>query len=300
MTATTRRQVALLVAAAVATGCGGQGAPPAGGPAQPSPTPVAAADLGLTAEVRQYRRDVALDRLEVTVTNGGDRPVLLATVALDSPGLSASGVTTDARLEPGRRVDLVTAFGSATCPAPGAPEGSAGDATVRLTVGVDGAPPVPVVLTLAAPVPVLDLVHARLCARQERERAYTLGWTGQWQRADDATGPALRGALRLRRGDAVGAVLLTGRASNIVATVEVPGAPTGLDADAGERDVPVLLRVQRCDGHALTGSRTWYVTVFVEVAGGEAQAADTLPDAAGIAALDALRADSCPDPETAG
>ena len=289
------RAVVLAVAALGAGACaGGTGSAPAAPAATTATATALPAGVDLAVEVQQYRRDTGVRQLEVTVTNDGAVPVLLATVDLRSPGLSARGRTTDAALAPGRTVDLVTVFDRAVCPAPGAPAGSAGDVTVAIGLGVGGAAPVPVELALPGPAPVLDLVYARQCALQAQQAAYTLDWAGPWTQQVDAHGPVLTSALRLRRGDGIGSVLVTGQASNIIAVVEVPGAPVGLAPGQDEVVVPVRLRVQRCDGHALTGSRTYYVRFFVTAGSSAPLPVDTLPDAKGVAAIDALRAAACP------
>jgi hypothetical protein len=69
--------------------------------------------------VRQYRNDVSLRRLSVTVTNAGDRTLTISGVRLAAPGFSRLPmVDPEVELPPGDRVDLPVAYGDVSCGPP--------------------------------------------------------------------------------------------------------------------------------------------------------------------------------------
>lgn len=237
------------------------------------------APVALSAEVRQYRNDVALRRLSVTVTNDGDRTVSLRGVRLAAPGFAPLPMADpEVELAPGDRVDLPVPYGAVTC---GAPPGQD-----RAELRVDGRE-----VTVELPVDggLLERLRRKDCTQQEVARAVALS-LGTFARA----GKQLTGTLVLTRQGGAAPVTLTEAGGTIVYTVRPAGLPAVLAPGATRLEVPVTLTATRCDGHALSqNSRGAVFTFFIAVGGAEPVQVPTLADAALQGQLAALATDTC-------
>ena len=238
----------------------------------------------LSAEVRQYRNDVALRRLSVTVTNDGDRPVSIRGVRLAAPGFALLPMTDpDVELPPGDRVDLPVPYGEVSCDGPG--PGAADRAELR----VDGE-----LVTVQLPTDggLLERLRSRDCTQQAVAKAVALE-LGPFVRS----GRRLTGTLVLTRRGGTEPVTLTEAGGTIVYTVRPTGLPAVLAPGAARLDVPVVITATRCDGHALSqNSRSAVFTFYVAVGGAEPV---QVPTTAGVplqGQLAALATDTCVPP----
>jgi hypothetical protein len=260
------RRAAVLLALAV-VGCGSGAGP-----------------VELSAEVRQYRNDVALRRLSVTVTNDGDRPLSISGVRLAAPGFALLPMSDpEVELPPGDRVDLPVPYGEVSCTSP---SGGADQAELR----VDGRR-----VTVALPDEggLLQRLRDRDCTQQRVAQALSLQ-LGTFARS----GTQLSGALVLtRQGGGAEPVSLTEAGGTIVYTVRPAGLPAVLQPGADRLEVPVVITASRCDGHALSqNSRSAVFTFYVAVGAAEPVQVPTLADAALQGQLAALATDTCVPP----
>ncbi len=245
-----------------------------------SPEPAAPA-VALSAQVRQYRNDVALRRLSVTVTNDGSTPVHLSGVRLAAPGFALLPLADpEVDLPPGDRVDLPVPYGDVTCGGPPATEPDraelrVGDRTVRVELPTDGG--------------LLERLRTRDCVQQAVAEAVELRLE-----TFTRTGTQLRGTLVLTRQGGTEPVRLTEAGGTIVYTVRPAGLPAVLQPGAARLDVPVTITATRCDGHALSqNSRSAVFTFYVGVGDAEPVQVPTLADVPLQGQLAALATDTC-------
>lgn len=87
----------------------------------------------VSARVYQTRSDVAVDKVEIQIRNGSDRPIVVTEAVLRSPSLAApAGYSGPATIPPGAIVDLKTPLPEAAC------SGATGGATVQLEFAIGG------------------------------------------------------------------------------------------------------------------------------------------------------------------
>ena len=238
----------LLVALLVAAGCGGEAAAPTAGTA-PSPS---AAPPPLEAVVERERLYEASRKFGLTLRNPGDAPVEVSGVRLRS-GLfepvapEVRTVTVEAGGDP---VGFGVAYGPAAC--------DRDDPALALALDVDG---VATVLALGEAPPGIRRVREVECGAAAVREAADVAFSDDWQAT--ATG-GVAGTITIdRRGDA-GAVVEAVDAASVVFAVE---AETPLPASD---DVDVVVRVGRCDAHALIESKKLFrFRVWVALDGAE-------------------------------
>lgn len=242
--------------------------------AAPEPAP-------LSAEVRQYRNDVALRRLSVTVTNHGGAPVTVTGVRLLAPGFAALPMAeVDVDLPPGDRVDLPVPYGDVRCAGPSPTD------TDRAELRVAGRT---VAVALPAGGGLLQRLRDKDCAQQELARTAALQ-LGRFERR----GLELRGPLLLTRRGGAEPVRVTEPGGHIVFTVRPAAALPALAPGAQQVAAPLVVTATRCDGHALSqNSRSSVFTFYVAVGAAEPLQVATTADAALQAQLDALARDTC-------
>jgi hypothetical protein len=242
--------------------------------------------VDLSAEVRQYRNDVALRRLSVTVTNDGDRPVSISGVRLAAPGFAPlPAADPEVDLPRGDRVDLPVPYGEVSC-GPGSSGGPdraellvrAGDDERRLTV------------ELPSNGGLLQRLRDKDCAQQALARTVTLALGPGWVRV----GKRLQGTLVLTRGTRDDPATLTEAGGTIVYTVRPRGLPAVLRPGSPRLEVPVVVTATRCDGHALSqNSRGAVFTFYVAVGAAEPVQVPVLADQVLQGQLAQLAADTC-------
>src|SRR4051812_40783391 len=114
-----RRLLAIAVAGALTGACGGtpSAAPSGSSAASTAAAPSAPAVPGIEAEAVRLRTDEAIGgQVQVRITDTGDTPFTVTSVALDSAGFAALPATAvTAPYAPGRVIDLPTPFGTAVC-----------------------------------------------------------------------------------------------------------------------------------------------------------------------------------------
>ena len=245
--------------------------------AAPDPPP-------LSAEVRQYRNDVALRRLSVTVTNEGNAPLRISGVRLAAPGFAELPMADpEVELPPGDRVDLPVPYGDVSC------DGPPVDAPDRAELRVDGRA---VTVELPTDGGLLQRLRDKDCTQQAVAEAVELQL-----RTFVRSGTQLTGTLVLKRGGLDARVVLTEAGGTIVYTVRPAGLPAVLQPGAARLEVPVVIRATRCDGHALSqNSRSAVFTFYVAVGGAEPVQVPTLADVPLQGQLAALATDTCVPP----
>ena len=238
---------ATAVLALVLVGCGAEG-------------DVGPADVTVSAELVQYRSDEALHRVQVKVTNGGDTATVVDRFLLTLPGFAdVPAREPDARLEAGRRVDLPLVFGTASCDG-AEPVAVRGTPSVRLWL--DGSTD-PVEVEAADPGGLVPRLAAEECAQRAVTDVVPLAFADTWTAVGNG---AVTGTLQL--GEVHGPARLV-RVDGTTLFGIAPVSP--LPIELGEAvDVPVTLRPQRCDPHAVADSSRGYA-FRVGVALGDAE-----------------------------
>src|SRR5688500_14076365 len=114
----------LVVAVALTAGCGtsstgGSVSEPSSVSPSAQPSPAVPPVPGIEAEVVLLRPDEAGGgRVQVRITDVGDAPFTVTSVALDSSGFERLGATAvEAGFAPGRTIDLPTPYGEPVCSA---------------------------------------------------------------------------------------------------------------------------------------------------------------------------------------
>ncbi|MGY1680707.1 hypothetical protein [Geodermatophilus sp. SYSU D01176] len=218
---------------------------PAATPAAPALPPVP----GLDAEVVRHRTDVPVPgRVHVRVTDTGDRPFTVTAVAIDSPGFAPLPPTAlTAVFEPGRTIDLRTAYGEPDCAA------QPGPVAARLTVvRPDGA-----VEELRVPLAGddLDVVHREACAATGVLAVADVGLTGLAAAGDSVTGSVVLS----RAGDDGRAVTVVDARGSVVLDVAVAGLPLELGPGEERATAEVAFTAASCDPHVLADTKQPFV-----------------------------------------
>ena len=260
-----RTAIALLVLLTAA--CGSTSSPSAGTPsastsAEPSgPPPVP----GIEAEIVRLRTDEAIGgQVQVRLTDTGDTPFIVTSVALSSPGFTPEppkAVT--AAYAPKRVIDLPVPYGSPVCDA--APVPAAADVTV---VRPDGTVEQ---LQVPASADVLELIHTEECADLAVLEVVDIEVTGLH---DD--GDTLAGSLTLTRRKGTEPV----KATRLVRSVLIqPTAelPLTLAGDEDSAAAPISFTPASCDPHVLSETKKPYVFPLGVVVGDDDEVPLDLP-----------------------
>ena len=155
----------------------------------PSGATPAAAKPSLGAEVVQLRRDVVLQRVEVTVENLSDSDVMVERIRLTVPGFAIPGpLRKDEPLLAGTAVNLPVPYDGVRCPADGPPR----IGTPRVTMQVrQGDEPVSRTVRVKARDAdgLLERIATRACAVERVADAVDLRFDdpGAWRRRLRAT-----------------------------------------------------------------------------------------------------------------
>lgn len=259
--------------------------PACGGAAVPAAAPPPA----LTAEVKQYRADIAPRRLSVSVGNPGTEPVVVTGLELLPAGFQARDrAAVDVQVPPGRRTDVKVPYGRARCD--GEPEGPD---RVRLQVRDAAGREHDLELELPVGNGLLERLRGRDCAEAELRAAAELRLAPEFAR----DGLALRGALLLERQDDDAEVVVVEPGGNVLFTIRppAPARPLGVLA-AGQQalELPMVVTATRCDGHALAESKRSYVfAFFTTVDGGQPHLTNVTAEPPLQRQLDRLALDTC-------
>jgi hypothetical protein len=285
------RWTAVLALALACAGCsradGGAGAAPAATSAAPATTSAAPAlppVPGIEAEVVRHRTDVPVPgRVHVRVTDTGDQPFTVTAVAIDAPGFAPlPPIALTAAFEPGRTIDLRTAYGAPDCAAP------AGPPAARLTVAwPDGT-----VEELRVPLAGddLDVVHRQECAAAGVLAVADIGLTGLAATGDSVTGTVVL----TRAGDDDRAVTVLDARRSVVLDVAVQGLPLELGPGEERASAEVAFTPASCEPHVLADTKQPFLfPLWIEVGGAEAVPVPLPVDAAQQVLLQELLARVC-------
>jgi hypothetical protein len=230
----------LALTALLAVGCaGGSGSGTAGASAP-----------RLAAEVVQLRRDEVLGRVEVYVSNRSAGPVTIETVDLSVPGFSGAGPQRkDEPLPAGQGVDLPTGYGEVSCPATGPVQ--VGVPRVVVSVHRDGESSQRVTLT-ARGRPLLQRIASGLCLTRKLDSEVSLTFGPHWQRSGHGAATTLTGTLvaRLLIDQPRDVTQLAGTVIYDLDPVRPADVLAHLTPAAPVAQVPVVVSLARCDGHA--------------------------------------------------
>jgi hypothetical protein len=261
-----RTAIAFAVGAVTLAACAGPAADPSPD-ASPSSsvTPAVPAVPGIEAEIVRLRTDEAIGgQVQVRLTDTGDTPFTVTSVALRSPGFAPVPPTAiTAEYAPGRVIDLPVPFGDAVCDAFPVP------ASAELTVTRPDGSVEP--LEVPAEAEVLELVHAQECAVLAVTAVVGITVTDLEDDAD-----ALTGSLTLTRREGAEPVTATrlGRSVLVEPTADLP---LELDADTDADSVPVSFTPASCDPHVLAETKKPYVFPLAVTVGDDDEVAVNLP-----------------------
>ncbi|MFC0452551.1 hypothetical protein [Rhodococcus jostii] len=181
------------------------------------------------------------------ITNTGDAPTTVTSVALDSPGFDAAPETRrEVELGPGNRIDVEAGYGAVRCHA--APE------PAFALIGVAGASPARV--PLATPYDVLGRIHDSDCAAEDLAKAAPVTLIPA-PAPPEPTAP-LPAQLVVSRGTASGDIRLDEVGGSVLYAVR--GAlPATMRADQDRLSVDITIDAARCDPHALAEAKKPFV-----------------------------------------
>ena len=249
LTGTTARVCAVgavgLVALAGLAACNGD-SPSAATPAAAKPT--------LGAEVVQLRRDVVLQRVEVTVENRGDSDVMIERIRLTVPGFTIPGpLRKDEPLLAGTGVNLPVPYDGVRCPAEGLPRIGSPRVTMQVRQGDESASRTVRVKARDADG-LLDRIAARACAVERLSEAVDLRFDDEWRLEKTAKGDVLHGVLHAKLLE--GGPRTISQVAGAVMYGLRPDTPTAeplasLTPDQPEARIPVVAYTARCSGHAI-------------------------------------------------
>ena len=238
--------VAGVMALLAACGDSGTGSSDASSPPAASTATVPAVP-GMAAEIVRLRTDEALGgQVQVRLTDTGDTPFTVTTVALRSPGFVPEPATTVvAEFTPGRVIDLTVPFGEPLCDA--APDPTVADLTV---VRPDGAVEE---VEVPASAEVMELIHAEECAVLAVTAVAGIAVTDLHEDGD-----ALVGRLTLTRREGDEAVTAT-RLERSVLIDAVAELPLELTADDRTAEAEISFTAANCEPHVLSETKKPFV-----------------------------------------
>jgi hypothetical protein len=285
------RRTAIMLAAALTAACGGtsgagDSAPSSSTAASSSAGPTLPPVPGMSAEAVRLRTDEAIGgQFQVRITDTGDQPFTVTSVALDSPGftpLRARPVT--AEYAPGAVIDLPTPYGTPVCDADLRP------AAARITVVRPGSPAEEVRVPLAGDV--LALIHDEECAVLAVHEVVDIAVTGLHEEDD-----ALVGAVELTRRSGDEPVTARRLGRSVLLEANAPDLPVELGGDDDTAAVPVSFTPASCDPHVLAETKKPYVfPLVVQVGKGDEVPVDLPLDQAAKDQLAALVDRVCTPP----
>lgn len=207
----------------------------------------------LVAQVVQLRRDEALGRVEIGVTNHGTAPVVVTRLRLRAGGFTGGGwVQKDEPIPAGQLVNLPTPYGEPRCPATGGPV--LGHIRVDLALAAtDRAAPGVVHPTASASRSLLTRVLTSLCTAQRLRREVALSFGTPWSGKGSGDTLALFTTIEARLAAGAGPQDITQVGGNVLYELRPVGAAAPLarlDAAHPAASLPVVLTQARCTGHA--------------------------------------------------
>ncbi|MGK5111132.1 hypothetical protein [Geodermatophilus sp. CPCC 205506] len=260
------RRAAVAVAAVLCAACGAD--PSAARPAtSTSVAPALPTVPGIEAEVVRLRTDVAVGgQVHVRVTDSGNEPFTVTSVAVESPGFAPAPVTAvTAEFAPGRVIDLPTPYGEPRCSAGPAP------AAARLTVARAGGAAEEILVPLTGDA--LELVHSEECAVARVRAVVDVVLTGLTGGAEEVTGTVVL----TRHGDDDRPVSVVDVRPSVVFDVAVDGLPVELGPADDEVSADVTFTSVTCEPHVLAETKQPFVFPLSVVLGDEEPVPVRLP-----------------------
>ena len=213
----------------------------------------------LTVEPLQYRDDIAIDQMQLQLTNGLDEQLPLAAIQFLWEGFDSELRSYDTLIGVGQRVDLPVSVLAPRCAIEGTTVGeppSTDSARVVLTL-VDGS-------TRTAAVTDADgtaaAIHRAACERRMIESQVFIGFDDV-RRGEVDGRPMTVAELRLERAATTSTVRVLTAGNTIPFTLRFPDAPVTspalleLPAGAEHASVPVQFAEGRCDAHAVAEAK---------------------------------------------
>ena len=221
-------------------------------------SPTAGVHNPLVVNPLQYRDDIALNRLQLQVTNGLDEQLPLAAVQLRWAGFNSVVTKFDAVIAVGQRVDLPVEMDAAQCEIDGTtigppPDIDDAEAVFTLTDGTTRN------ADLIDSDDTLGALFAAICQSAMVSQQVTLEFVGVRQsNLDDR--PITLATLRLSRRAASGSVTVSSTGNTVPFTLVFPDQAAGeplvaLTSDAIAAEVPVQFLEGRCDAHAVAETK---------------------------------------------
>lgn len=275
-----RRFAVPLIVVPVLASCGDSGGATAAdaSSADVAPTTVEADAEPTLAAFVEFPRYLQLKRtVEVAISNSGDDAVLVESVDLDSSVFTDAGPTTaDSTVGAGRRRDLRVPLGDPVCDTL---DPATATATAHVVIGTAAAS-TSIDLELD-PTPLLDIADDE-CGRARVFEAADIAFGDEWTVDDGVlTAPIAMSVL----GEAP--VTLEQVAGSVIFVVEAADPAPGttdrvevtVDADAPTAEVPIRIRAERCEPHAVAESKKTFVfPIWVRVADDETRYVTIEPD----------------------
>ncbi len=248
------RRCAAVALAVLTAGCAASADPASGGPSSATATtslsagPTVPAVPGIEAEAVRQRTDEAIgDQVQVRITDTGDDPFTVTSVALDSPGfapLPPREASTE--FAPGQTIDLPVKFGEPRCDVAAEP------AAARLTVVRPDGSTEDLRVPLAAEI--MTRIHGEECAVLALLEVVDVEVVDLADE-DDALVTQLR--LTRRSGEEPVTVARVGR--SVILDVTGEELPAELAGDEDELSTPLVFTSATCDPHALAETKKPYV-----------------------------------------
>jgi hypothetical protein len=248
--------LAVLLTAACGGASGADRAESSGADRPTSAAPTLPAVPGLAAEAVRLRTDEAIGgQFQVRITDTGEEPFTVTSVALDSPGFTVlEPRQLSAEFVPGRVIDLPTKYGAPVCDADAQPAGA------RITVVRPGQPAEELLVPLEGDV--LTLIHDEECAVLAVAEVVDIAVTGLHEEGDDLVGQI---ELTRRSGDEPVTAHRLGR--SVLLEADAPDLPAELAAEDDGLRVPVSFTPASCDPHVLAETKKPYVFPLVVTVG---------------------------------
>ncbi len=226
--------------------------------ASAAPTAATVPANPLIAEPLQYRDDIAVDRLQLQLTNGLDQPLAVRAIHFVWAGFSSPITPKQLTIGAGQRVDLPVQMNVANCTIAGttvAPAPPTTAASVVLTLS-DGTTRTAAVTDTDA---TLVGIHTAGCERQMILQQATIELANLHRETIDGR-PITVGLLRIERGLAGDTVSLVSAGGTIPFNLRFPDAPDASPLVVLARDqIAIELTVQfiegRCDAHAVAEAK---------------------------------------------
>ena len=249
------RWAAVAALAVLTGGCSAAAEPGAAAPEAPAPTtaslsagPTIPAVPGIEAEAVRQRTDEAIGgQVQVRITDTGEEPFTVTSVALDSPGfdpVAPREVATE--FAPGRTIDLPVKYGEPRCDVAAEP------AAARLTVVRPDGTAEELRVPMAAEI--LTRIHEEECAVLAVLEVVTVEVGGLVDEDE-----ALTGEIRLTRRSGTVPVTVGRVGRSVILEVTADELPTELAAGEDELATPVVFTSATCDPHALAETKKPYV-----------------------------------------